>query len=167
MGLRTKLLESVDEKHAGWLQECMQRFTSMPAVSAGSYVRRLVELLLALAAHGECVIVGRGAAQVLPAATTVRVRLVGPLPERIRAIQDRFGISREEATRWIDKTDADRSHFIQAYFHKDPADPCLYDLVLNSTRLPVEKCADLIVEALHGFEEARVAKLTEAVSVCN
>src|SRR5262249_46559131 len=71
MNLRTSLLESVDEKRVSWLQECMEAFASVPLVSGSTYVRHLIQTLLSLAAHGECVIVGRGAAQILPAETTL------------------------------------------------------------------------------------------------
>ena len=48
--------------------------TAGPAASG--YVHRLIQTLLSLAAKGECVILGRGAAQALPPQTTLRVRLV-------------------------------------------------------------------------------------------
>jgi cytidylate kinase len=60
MGLRSTLLESVDEKRMGWLEECVASF-SRGAVAESAYVRHLVETLLTLAMHGECIIVGRGA----------------------------------------------------------------------------------------------------------
>jgi cytidylate kinase len=152
MGVRASLLESVDERRRNWLQECLGAFTSAPAVSASAYVRHLLETLLSLAAHGECVIVGRGAAQVLPAATTLRVRLVGLGGDRVGAIRQRFGISQEEAARWVEKTDGERTRFIQDHFRKDPADPRLYDLVLNSSRFSINECAELIIEALRRLQ---------------
>ncbi len=72
MGLRARLLEGLDEKQVNWLQDALAGFASAAAVDSGAYVHRLVETLLSLAAHGECVILGRGAAQVLPANTTLR-----------------------------------------------------------------------------------------------
>jgi hypothetical protein len=70
MGLRVSLLETVDERRQGWLSEAFQRFAEVPQVNENSYVRHLVQTMLSLAAHGQCIIVGRGAAQVLPAAST-------------------------------------------------------------------------------------------------
>ena len=72
MGVRTSLLESVDEKHRGWLVESLETFASSTAVAESSYGRHLLETLLSLGAHGECVIVGRGAVHALPTATTLR-----------------------------------------------------------------------------------------------
>jgi cytidylate kinase len=155
MGVRERLLESVDEKRGNWLRECLQAFSSVPAVSESAYVRHLIETLLSLAAHGNCLVVGRGAAVVLPAETTLRVRLVGPPEQRVRAICDRFGITEEEAARWVEKTDRERAAFVKDHFQKDAADARNYDLVLNSMRFSVEQCADFIVEALRRLQ-ARV-----------
>ena len=92
-------MESLDEKGASWLQESLAGFiTSVPAVDSGAYVHHLIETLFSLAAHGECVILGRGAAQVLPAMTTLRVRLVGPREDRITTVQQRLGVDWKEAS---------------------------------------------------------------------
>jgi len=161
--VRASLLESVDERRKGWLQECLEAFGSGSTVSESAYVRRLVETLLALASRGECVLVGRGAPQLLPAATTLRVRLVGPVADRVKVVRQRFGISEEEAARWVAKTDAERGRFVKDHFRKDPADPRLYDLVLNSARLSAGECADLIVEALRRLQARAPARRAELV----
>jgi cytidylate kinase len=159
MGVRPRLLESMDEKQVGWLRECLAAFSSAPSVSESTYVHHLKAMLLALAAQGQCVIVGRGGAQFLPEATTLRVRVVAPLAERIATIRQRFGVSSDEAARWIETTDRARYRFVHDHFLKDPADPGNYDLVLNSARFSIEECTDLIVQALRQFEgRAKVAK---------
>jgi len=158
LGVRTELLESVDERRLGWLQECVQALAAVPTVSTTTYVRHLVEALMSLASHGECVIVGRGAAQILPVATTLRVRLVAPLKERIRVIEMRKQLSADEAAPWIAKTEAERVQFVKEHFHKDPTDPALYDLVLNSARFDIGKCVDLIIEALDRLPAPAVAR---------
>jgi len=164
MGLRPEQLEKVDERHKGWLQQCLEFFVTSPPVAGDAYACRLAEALLSLAARGECVIVGRGAAQVLPAESTLRVRLVGPFPARVRAVQRRHGASAEEAERRVAATDSEWRRFVQEYFHKDPSDAGLYDLVLNSARFTAGQCVDFIVEALQRFQEARSAKQPAAVA---
>jgi cytidylate kinase len=148
MNLRTGLLESVDERKVSWLQECVEAFASVPSVSGSAYVRHLVQTLLSLAAHGECVIVGRGAAQVLPAETTLRVRLVAPVEWRTVAMSRKLGVSREEAARQVETIDRERVRFVRDHFQQEATDPRQYDLVLNSSRYSVGECADLIVEGL-------------------
>jgi cytidylate kinase len=158
MGVRTKLIESVDEKQRHWLQECLETFGSSSDISSSGYVRHLVEMLLSLAAHGRCIIVGRGAAQVLPAATTLRVRLVAPRDDRIAVIRQRRGLTEKEAAAWVDRTDRERVHFVKEHFRQDPSDPRQYDLVLNSGRFSVEECAELITAALERMTTRKAAR---------
>jgi cytidylate kinase len=152
MNLRTSLLESVDEKRVSWLQECVESFASAPSVTKSGYVRHLVQTLLSLATHGECVIVGRGAAQILPAETTLRVRLVAPAEWRIVAVAQKLDIAKEAAASQVAKIDCERHCFVKDHFHKDPTDATQYDLILNSSRYSVSECADLIVEALRRLQ---------------
>jgi cytidylate kinase len=152
MGVRTSLVESVDEKHRNWLLSCLESFGSGLTVSNNTYAVQLLETLLSLGAHGECIIVGRGAAQVLPADATLGVRLVGPLPDRIKVVSQRSGIPLLEAKQWVEKTDAERVRFTKDHFQKDSTDPRGYDLVLNSSRFSVSECADIIIEALRRLQ---------------
>lgn len=148
MGLRTSLLESVDERRFSFLREALGAFVGARPVAASGYLQHLVDVLGSLAAHGDCVIVGRGAPQLLPPATTLRVRLVGPREDRVEDIRQRFGISRDDAAAWVDRTDRERTSFVRDHFSRDPEQPDLYDLVLNSSRLTPADCADLVVDAL-------------------
>jgi cytidylate kinase len=156
MGLRVSLLESIDERRQSWLLESMEAFAATPHVNESSYVRHLLETILSLGSHGECVIVGRGAAQILPTETTLRVRLIGQLKDRIAAFAARFGLSLKEAARKVEETDRERLAFIKDHFHRDPTESGQYDLVLNTSRWPIAGCADLIIRALHQMQ-GRVA----------
>ena len=143
----------MDERHIGWIQECvresLEAIAGVSFVSESTYAHDLIETVLALGAHGECVIVGRGAVHILPAETTLRVRLIGPLRYRIAALSRRLGISEEEGARRIEEIDRERTAFIQFDFLKDPRQPHHYDQVLNVARLSISACADLIVNGLH------------------
>jgi hypothetical protein len=149
---RARLLESVDEKRMSWLEEYAGSFASKPPVSASAFVRHLIRVVLSLGTHGACVIVGRGAAHILPSATTLRVRLVGELEHRIEVLSRRLGVSREEAARRIGAIEHERQAFLKDHFQIDPTDPRRYDLVLNTSRFGVAESADLIIEALHRLE---------------
>jgi cytidylate kinase len=82
----------------------------------------------------------------------LRVRLVADRDDRIGVMSQRLGIPRPEAARYVEKKERERDLFVQHHFHKDAADPRLYDLVLNSTRFSVAECADIIVEALRRLQ---------------
>lgn len=162
MGLRTALLESIDERRQSWLQDSIGASLAalvsgggVPRASESSYVHHLVEVVHALGAHGECVIVGRGAAFILPPQTTLRVRLVGPVRERVRALARRLDIPEREAALRVRDGDRKRNEFIHDHFLKDPADADNYDLIINSLRLPVAQVAGLVVAALEGLKERK------------
>jgi hypothetical protein len=89
----------VDERRRSWLRECLEALAPASAVTASAYVRHLHETLLSLAVHGECVFVRRRAAQGLPAASTLRVRLVAPAEGRAQTAPQRFGFPPAEAAR--------------------------------------------------------------------
>jgi cytidylate kinase len=152
--LRVSLLESVDERRISWIEECLESFGEIPAVSGSAYVRYLTETMLSLAAHGECVIVGRGAAQVLPPASTLRVRLVAPREQRVEWLMRERGLPHDEAARRVTEIEHERTRFIRDHYQKDPTDQHGYDLVLNSGRFAVAECAGFIVDALHRLTRA-------------
>jgi cytidylate kinase len=160
MEVPARLLERVDEKHKGWLEEFFEAFSSAPAVGQDVYARRLGKVLLSLSARGDCVILGRAAAQFLPAATTLRVRLVAPREARVARAERRLGVGREQAARWVETTDRERDRFVRDHFRKDPADPHLYDLVLNTARFPPAQCAELIACALERIRAEAPAPAT-------
>jgi len=146
-GLNARLLAQLDERCANWLTELIAGFSMRPSPTEGTYMKHLLELLVSLGQVGHCVIVGRGAAYVLPLATTVRVRVVAPRPLRVAKTELRKALSRFEAERWVDQTDADRERFVKSHFNRDPHDPLNYDLILNSGRYSTDECARLIVDA--------------------
>ncbi len=154
MGLRTQLVESVDERRRSWLLETVEGFVSAGGVSELAYVRHLTQTILSLAEHGECIIVGRGAAQILPPKSTLRVRLIGELDDRIAAVAHRLNLSRDKAAKWIADTDHRRQAFVKDHFLKSPADCRYYDLILNSSTWSVSECAELIVHGVRSLDEA-------------
>jgi cytidylate kinase len=152
MGLRTSLVESVDERHMSWLEESVRSFltalSEVPSFSESAYVRHLVETVMALGAHGECIIVGRGCAHILPPETTLRVRLVAPFEFRVARAARKRGLDTRAATQRVQELDRERVRFIRDHFRKDPEDPRSFDLVLNTSRVPFGDSADLILDAL-------------------
>lgn len=152
MHLRTKLVESVDERHTSWLTDCAESFSQMPPISASAYVRHLIQTVLSLGAHGSCVIVGRGATHILPPGKALRALLVAGREDRVTALARELGVTRAEAEARLDNLERERISFVKDHFLKDPRDPQHFDLVLNSSSFSYSECADLIIEALHRME---------------
>jgi cytidylate kinase len=162
MGLRTALLESIDERRQGWLRNTIGASLAslvsggaVPWVRESSYVHHLVEVVHALGAHGECVIVGRGSAFILPPESTLRVFLVGPVRERIRALAPTLHISEHDAALRIRTLDRERNDFIREHFRKDPTDPDNYDIAVNAIRLSAARAASVIVTALECLKDSQ------------
>ncbi len=151
-GLQAQLLERLDERHMSWLEEMATAFALHSASAETRYLRSLLELFASLSRAGHCVIVGRASAQVLPADTTLRVRIIAPRADRIAQVQRSKHLSAAEAERWVDRTDQERRGFTQHYFRKDPWAAECYDLILESSRLGIETCADLIARAAQALE---------------
>jgi len=158
MGLRVNLLESIDERRQSWILENLATFGEAKFVSESSYVRHLVQTILSLGSHGQCIIVGRGAAQLLPPEPTLRVRLIGRRQDRVTALAARLGIPPTDAQRKVDEIDRERVRFVTDHFQKDPRDVLQYDLLLNTSRWSVSDCADLIVHALHDLQTGLAGK---------
>src|SRR5205085_2448038 len=103
--------------------------------------------ILALAAQGSVVLIGRGAGLLLPAETTLHVRVIAPVADRIAYISQWLRLTLEEATERVRLRDARRAEFLTTHFHRQPAEPHQYDLLLNSSLLGEEASADLIAHA--------------------
>src|SRR5262249_55051640 len=130
----------------------------------------LVGTIRGLGLVGHCVIVGRGASFILPPESTLRVRLVADLADRVKLIGRLRRISDREAARWLEQVEATRIQFVKNYFHKDGTDPPHHDLVLNMSILSVPEAVEIILTALHlrehpvPAEEEDVSRLTGTAS---
>jgi cytidylate kinase len=126
---------------------------AVPAVSENAFHRHLAETILSIGEHGDSIIVGRGANFLLSPRTTLRVRVVAELADRVTVMARDLNVSDQEAQRHILDADRQRRHYIKEHFHVDLASPLCYDLTLNSSRIPVSQCADLIITALEGLQQ--------------
>lgn len=140
-----------DERHVGWFEEFLTSLSSSPGITPAAYVKKLVGVVQGLGKSGNCVIVGRGASFILPAATTIRVRLVAKLPDRIARIADIKALSEADAARHIETTDRSRGQFVKNTFGKDASDAHEYDLVINTSCVGTEEAAELIIDTLRLF----------------
>ncbi|MEV4563066.1 cytidylate kinase-like family protein [Nonomuraea sp. NPDC049419] len=112
------------------------------------FVRHTERLLREMAGDHGGVFLGRAGAVVLadhPGA--LHVRLDAPLKRRVRQTATLAELSEREARRVIEDNDRARTAYVRHFYRVDPADPCQYHLVLDSTTIPVTACVELIVLA--------------------
>src|SRR5262249_39207797 len=132
---------------ARWAEERIEVLIREQNLSQNPTIADIARIVLALGAQGEVVLVGRGAGCILPAASTLHVRIVAPLEDRIAYMAQWLRLAESDAAEQVRQRDARRSEFIENHFHRSPNDVHQYDLVLNSSLLGEDLCADLIVRA--------------------
>jgi cytidylate kinase len=153
-GLRGELYESVDERDQSWLIEALSGLSQQKTVSTSGFVHHLAKVMRALAARGHCVIVGRGATACLPRQSTLRLRIVAEMGDRVRRIAREWAVGEDEAHAIVQRIERERSQFVKRHFHRDVLDVHNFDLVVNASRLSPALCAAAAVQALHEMQEA-------------
>ena len=58
------------------------------------------------------------------------------------------GLTERDARDAMARNDKARTTYVRHFYGADPASPQLYDLVIDSTRVPLKACAELIVAAV-------------------
>jgi cytidylate kinase len=124
--------------------------------------RYTAEDILELAARGNVLIRGWGAVSVLrPVSHVLCVRVCAPMHVRVRRLMERLGIADADlARREIERNDASHASTMQRFFGANWEDPQLYDLMLNTERVPVEDCVGQ-VQLLAGspaFQESEASR---------
>jgi cytidylate kinase len=141
---RSQLMADIPEDARAWAEAQLARLTRARGLSAEGEALRLVRLVLAVAARGSAVIVGRGAGFLLPPETTVHVRIVAPLEARVAYLAQELRLTRPEALEEVRARDERRATFLDRTLARDPADLTAYDVVVNSDRLGAEGAAQFI-----------------------
>ena len=152
--LRAELLESIDEHDRPWLIETLTGLSHPGEISSAGYLHHLKHVIAALASHGKCIIVGRGATAFLPLETTLKVRVQAPLEHRVRRVAQDQNISLEVAGGHIEEVDRGRANFVAQHFEADVSRADLFDLVINTQRLSSEACAEMIAAAASHMQAA-------------
>ena len=145
--VRQDLMEATRPAGLRWSQERLDSLLREQSLSQHPSISNLARIVLALGAQGDVVLLGRGAGCILPAPSTLHVRIFAPLADRIAYMSQWMRLTMEEATEQVRLRDVRRAEFIETHFHRQPGDPNQYDLLLNSSLLGEELCAELIAQA--------------------
>ncbi len=154
--VRQSVLDTAAAAPTDWVEARLQQLIRDQGLSEHPNIVNLARVVLALAAQGQVVLLGRGANSILPRETTLAVRVIAPLRERIAYLGQWLRLSMEEAAERVRLRDERRREFVAKNFHHDPSEVHQYDMILNSSLLGEDVCAELIVQAAR----ARAAQLT-------
>jgi cytidylate kinase len=145
--VRRGVVEPLAGPAAAWVEARLERLLREQNLSQHPHIGHLARVVLTLGTQGRVVLIGRGAGSILPRESTLNVRLIAPLAERIAYMSQWLRLSQEEAAERVRLRDERRATFLSTHFHRQPGDVNQYDLVLNSGTLGEDLCADLIARA--------------------
>ncbi|MBN2326718.1 MAG: cytidylate kinase-like family protein [Candidatus Omnitrophica bacterium] len=148
MGIRSELVESLDEKDRSELELWINSLLSKRVFDHDEYIRALGEAVKTTALQGGVVILGRGANFLLADTAAYHVRLTAPLPVRVDNLCQFEGMSESQAREEIKKVDRERSGFVYRYFKKSIEDPLAYDLTINIAKSTLDGTIKIIRSAL-------------------
>jgi cytidylate kinase len=124
------------------------------SIAMGDYVRIVGMVIRDLAREGRVIIVGRGSQVLLkdhPAA--LHIQIVAPFWHRVKTIMEREGLERRATVSRVRTSDRARADYLRRYHNVRWLDPHLYDLVINTDKVPVEVAVGLIVEASRALRD--------------
>ncbi len=126
------------EGRASLLERLETKRKSLAAYSAGEVYE--------YATKGNMLIRGWGATYLLrPVSHAIRVRVCAPFERRVEWLMERLDTDDESFVKdEIRRSDATRHANINKWFHETWGNPLDYDLVLNTDRVSIESCVELI-----------------------
>jgi cytidylate kinase len=129
VGARVREVETLDEIH------------SVATVRA---------TILAAYKQDNIVIVGRGGQVILRDKPDVlHVRLVASMKARVQRLHEREGLGLAQAQELALKHDRASAEYLKRFYEVDWADPLLYHLVINTSRLGIEGAAQLVINTVN------------------
>lgn len=137
-----QLLEMVFAEGGGVIPEMELSADDAIFVTESRIIRDLV-------AKGSCIIIGRCADFVLRDRTgCFRVFVRAEMEQARKRVVEEYGISSENATVEIERIDKERSNHYWRYTGKRWTDAENYDLVLNSSKMGIDKAVEMIRNAV-------------------
>lgn len=145
--LEDEIITGLSPEAREWISEHLSQLKQENRLTKDPREQDVAQVILAIAAKGKAVIVGRGAGALLPAQCVLHIRIMAPLEDRVAWIRQIQRLTREQAYEYIQKQDKQRAGMLDAHFKKPASDTIPYDVMLNSSRLGEPGCAAVIIEA--------------------
>ena len=146
-GVREGLADNLPAACLEWIERRGETLEQTCGLGKTSGVYSLARTALSLAAEGNAILIGRGTGCILPRESTLNVRIIASLPDRIAFLSQSLRLTTAEATDRVLERDDRRANFLRTHFGRTPAEVHQYEMLLNSSELGEENCADLIARA--------------------
>jgi len=119
------------------------------------YLELVTSVILEQAEQGQSVIVGRGGQMILHGRPDVfHLQVIARFETRVYNIIQREDVKWREAAHRVRLADEQRAGYMRRFYNVDWLDSSLYDMVLNTDRLPWHTAVDLVMEAVQSLEAA-------------
>lgn len=104
-------------------------------------------------AKAPCIILGRCASEILEGQPNVfNVYVVADKEDRIRRIMQKEALSYEDAKKMLDQNDRARAAYYNEHTGKLWGDVNNYHMILDTTKLGIENCADIMMKYFERVE---------------
>ena len=141
LGFSTSEIDKLDEKKPSiWQTLTIQKELFAHYIRAAIYE---------LATRKNVVIVGRGGQVILKDIPGIlHVRIIAPYTLRAKRLMEQRGYKEQDAQRLLRQRDRDSAGYLSTYFEANSNDSELYDLVINTRLLTLEKSVETIACAV-------------------
>jgi cytidylate kinase len=144
---RKALIESLDEKERGLVEDLVYSLLNPDYVADETFFKHLCHVMLTLARKGNCVLLGRGANFITQHYGGLHVRIAAPFLVRAGYTAQFEGLTIYQARERMERFDKERKEFIKEHFGKDPSNANHYDLIINTTDYNIQKAANIVIAA--------------------
>lgn len=111
------------------------------------YVDLLHEIINKIADEDNAVIIGRGSQYILKDRKDVKsVLLIADKEDRVFFIEKHYDMSLKQAAKWVADEDRRRINLYKKFGKEDYDEPRLYNMVLNTSHVGLEKARDLVCQ---------------------
>jgi hypothetical protein len=108
-------------------------------------VRETAQTILRLVKIGNVIIIGRAGNVVTSKLDSVlHIRLVAPVEERVKHIQEMDHLDYKQAMEFVQREDRGRRRYLKRFFRQDIEDPLMYHLTINTELIGYERATLLI-----------------------
>ena len=141
-----RMLTSLDEQDKSMLDDWIESLGERH-VWPYEFMEHLTKVIGAIGAHGNAVIVGRGASYILPPEALSQGGRHSPPGGKGEQRGELLQGAEEEAKQRILTVESERIAFMRKYFNIDVLDPNYYDIVINTQYFKLDEASKIIIAA--------------------
>lgn len=146
-GIAQELLRGLDERVRNAIDRYLTDAFQERRFTESDYLKEVARLVTTLSRRGMAVIVGRGAAFLVPSEAALRVLVAAPFEYRLEHYAKEHQLARESAVERLRAEDARRFEFVRHHFGARLDDPLAYDLAVNTATLGIDAAVSDVVDA--------------------